>query len=113
MPEFREGRFCIPLCKDGSVWPSLPVSGIMPHQFAWKSLVLVITERGALLFFATPPPPFALRSGELRLVNILLSEVLWPGAVGVRACHTIAALWLLLRGWEDAAGWSDICKCQW
>ena len=81
MPEFREGRLCIPLCKDGSVWLSLPVSGITPHQFAWKSLILVITQRGALLFSALPPPPFlsALRSGELRLVNILLlrSSIAW------------------------------------
>ena len=95
MPEFREGRFCIPLCKDSSVWPSLPVSGIMPHQFAWKSLVLVITERGALLFFAPSPPPL-----------LHWDQVNW----GLWISFFQKFYGLVLWGWEPAT-LSLLCGC--
>ena len=39
------------------------------------------------------------------------SHGLVPGSG--RAHHTIAALWLLLKGKEGAASWSDICRCPW
>lgn len=74
-----------------------------PRQFAWKSLVFSDCQKKSPCFSFSSP--FALKSGQLRLLNVFLLEVLWPGAREEENSATSS----LLRGYprggkEDAAG---------
>lgn len=85
---------------------------IRPRQFVWKSLVLSSCWKRSLYVFSPSP---LLRWNQVSWGSWMSfsqkSHDLVPGSV--RAYHTTAALWLLLKGWEGAASWSDICRCQW